>query len=150
LDWTARFGSIARVLAGLGLSSALLDGEIVVEDSDGIAKFSLLQADLSALRQDRFVYYLFDLIYAEGYDLTPDTLLARKPLLQAIIASATASPCIRFSEHLAEDGPTMLEHACRLGLEGIVSKRIDMPYRSGRGEHWLKSKSVLRQEFIII
>jgi bifunctional non-homologous end joining protein LigD len=150
LDWTQRFGSVAPALAGLGLSSALLDGEIVVEDSAGIAKFSLLQADLSALRQDRFVYYLFDLLYAEGYDLTPATLLDRKALLQEIITAAPASPSIRYSEHLAEDGPTMLEHACRLGLEGIVSKRVDMPYRSGRGEHWLKSKSVLRQEFIII
>jgi bifunctional non-homologous end joining protein LigD len=150
LDWTERFGSIARSLAGLGLSSALLDGEIVVEDSGGIAKFSLLQADLSAGRHDRFVYYLFDLLYAEGYDLTPATLLDRKVLLQEIVAALPASSPVRFSEHLAEDGPTMLEHACRLGLEGIVSKRVDMPYRSGRGEHWLKSKSVLRQEFIII
>jgi bifunctional non-homologous end joining protein LigD len=150
LDWTERFSSIARALPGLGLASALIDGEIVVQDSDGIAKFGLLQADLSAGRQDRFVYYLFDLLYAEGYDLTPVTLLDRKALLQEIIAAAPVSSCIRFSEHLAEDGPTMLEHACRLGLEGIVSKRVDMPYRSGRGEHWLKSKSVLRQEFIII
>jgi bifunctional non-homologous end joining protein LigD len=150
LDWTARFASIARALGALGLSSALLDGEIVVQDSGGIAKFSLLQADLSAARQDRFVYYLFDLLYAEGYDLTPATLLDRKALLQEISAGLPASSPVRFSEHLAEDGPTMLEHACRLGLEGIVSKRVDMPYRSGRGEHWLKSKSVLRQEFIII
>jgi bifunctional non-homologous end joining protein LigD len=150
LDWTERFASIARALAALGLSSALLDGEIMVQDSDGIAKFSLLQADLSAGRQDRFVYYLFDLLYAEGYDLTPATLVDRKALLQEIVALLPGSSPIRFSEHLAEDGPTMLEHACRLGLEGIVSKRVDMPYRSGRGEHWLKSKSVLRQEFIII
>ncbi|HEV2957185.1 MAG TPA: DNA ligase D [Xanthobacteraceae bacterium] len=150
LDWTDRFASIARALGALGLSSGLIDGEIVVQDSDGIAKFSLLQADLSEWRQDRFVYYLFDLLYAEGYDLTPATLVDRKSLLQEIVAAAPVPSCIRFSEHLAEDGPTMLEHACRLGLEGIVSKRVDMPYRSGRGEHWLKSKSVLRQEFVII
>ncbi|HMK79156.1 MAG TPA: DNA ligase D [Xanthobacteraceae bacterium] len=149
VDWTDRFASIARALAALGLSSALLDGEIVVEDSAGIAKFGLLQADLSAGRQDRFVYYLFDLIYAEGYDLTPAALIDRKALLGEIVA-ALPSSSIRFSEHLAEDGPTMLEHACRLGLEGIVSKRVDMPYRSGRTEHWLKSKSVLREEFLII
>jgi bifunctional non-homologous end joining protein LigD len=150
LDWTDRFASIAQALGALGLSSGLIDGEIVVQDSAGIAKFGLLQADLSAGRQDRFVYYLFDLIYAEGYDLTPATLVDRKALLQQIVVGLPASSPVRFSEHLAEDGPTMLEHACRLGLEGIVSKRVDMPYRSGRGEHWLKSKSVLRQEFIII
>jgi bifunctional non-homologous end joining protein LigD len=150
LDWTDRFASIAKALGALGLSSALLDGEIVVEDSAGIAKFGLLQADLSSGRQDRFVYYLFDLLYAEGYDLTPATLLDRKALLQEIVVGLPSSSPVRFSEHLAEDGPTMLEHACRLGLEGIVSKRVDMPYRSGRSEHWLKSKGVLRQEFIII
>jgi bifunctional non-homologous end joining protein LigD len=149
LDWTGRFAAIARALGALGLSSGLIDGEIVVEDSDGIAKFSLLQADLSAGRQDRFVYYVFDLIYAEGYDLTPATLLDRKALLQDIVAALPASS-VRFTEHLAEDGPTMLEHACRLGLEGIVSKRVDLPYRSGRSDQWLKSKSVLREEFLII
>jgi bifunctional non-homologous end joining protein LigD len=150
LDWTDRFASIAKALGAFGLSSALVDGEIVVEDSAGIARFGLLQADLSAGRQDRFVYYVFDLLYAEGYDLTPATLLDRKALLQEIVAGLPSSSPVRLSEHLAEDGPTMLEHACRLGLEGIVSKRVDMPYRSGRSEHWLKSKSVLRQEFIII
>jgi bifunctional non-homologous end joining protein LigD len=149
LDWTERFASIAKAFGAFGLSSALIDGEIVVEDS-GISSFNLLQQDLSAGRQDRFVYYAFDLLYAEGYDLTPATLLDRKSLLQEIVAGLpTASP-IRFSEHLAEDGPTMLEHACRLGLEGIVSKRSDLPYRPGRGEHWIKSKGVLRQEFVII
>jgi len=97
LDWTDRFKSIARALGALGLASALLDGEIVVQDSDGIAKFSLLQADLSAGRQDRFVYYLFDLLYAEGYDLTPATLIDRKALLQEIVAGLPGSSPIRFS-----------------------------------------------------
>jgi bifunctional non-homologous end joining protein LigD len=150
LDWTERFAAIAEALRGLGLSSALIDGEIVVEDAAGISSFNLLQADLSAGRQDRLVYYVFDLLYAEGFDLTPAALVDRKALLQAIVAALPAGARIRFSEHLAEDGPTMLEHACRLGLEGIVSKRADLPYRPGRGEHWIKSKSALRQEFVIL
>jgi bifunctional non-homologous end joining protein LigD len=150
LDWTSRFAPIAAALKTLGLSSALIDGEIVVEDSAGIPSFTLLQADLSALRRDRFRYFLFDLYYCEGFDLTQAALTDRKALLQQIVEGGAAGSIIRFSEHLAGDGPTMFEHACRLGLEGIVSKRGDLPYRRGRGDHWLKVKAVQRQEFIIL
>jgi bifunctional non-homologous end joining protein LigD len=150
LDWTARFAPIAAALKSLGLSSALIDGEIVVEDTGGIPSFTLLQADLSADRRDRFRYYVFDLLYCEGFDLTKATLLDRKALLQQIAGELPASMPIRFSEHIEQDGPTMFEHACRLGLEGIVSKRSDLPHRAGRGDHWLKVKGVLRQEFVIL
>ena len=150
LDWTARFAAIATALKTLGLSSALLDGEIVVEDSAGLPSFPLLQADLKTARSDRLRYYLFDLLYCEGFDLTQARLLDRKALLQRIVDRLPPTSAIRFSEHLEQDGPKMFEHACRLGLEGIVSKRIDLPYRPGRGDHWLKAKGVLRQEFIIL
>lgn len=150
LNWTARFPGITAALKKLGLSSALLDGEIVVEDTAGVPSFNLLQADLKAGRHDRFRYFLFDLLYCEGFDLTQATLLDRKALLQEILAGSPRNSPIRFSEHLEQDGPTMFEHACRIGLEGIVSKRIDVPYRPGRGEHWLKTKGVLRQEFVIL
>jgi bifunctional non-homologous end joining protein LigD len=150
LDWTSRFPPVAAALKNLGLSSALIDGEIVVEDSRGIPSFSLLQADLSTGRRDRFRYFVFDLLYCEGFDLTQATLSDRKALLQQIVGGLPADSTIRFSEHLAEDGPTMFEHASRLGLEGIVSKRSDLPYRAGRGDHWLKVKGVHRQEFIIL
>jgi bifunctional non-homologous end joining protein LigD len=149
LDWTDRFKAIANALLTLRLSSALIDGEIVVEDDNGKSSLGNLQADLSEGRQDRMRYYAFDLLYCEGFDLREATLLDRKTLLQQILVAPPAN--IRFSEHLAEhDGPTILEHTCRLGLEGIVSKRIDLPYRGGRGDHWLKSKCMLRQEFVII
>jgi bifunctional non-homologous end joining protein LigD len=150
LNWTARFPSIVAALKKLGLSSALLDGEIVVEEATGVPSFNLLQADLKAGRHDRFRYFLFDLLYCEGFDLTQATLLDRKALLQEILAGLSTSSPIRFSEHLEQDGPTMFEHACRLGLEGIISKRIDVRYRPGRGEHWLKTKGILRQEFVIL
>jgi bifunctional non-homologous end joining protein LigD len=150
LDWTARFAPIAAALKSLGLASALIDGEIVVEDTSGIPSFTLLQADLSANRRDRFRYFVFDLLYCEGFDLTNVTLLARKALLQQIVEAAPAGSPIRFSEHLEGDGPTMFEHACKLGLEGIVSKRGDLPYRSGRGDQWLKVKVTMRQEFVIL
>ena len=149
LDWTERFKSIADALLALRLSSALIDGEIVVEDDGGKSSLGNLQAALSEGRQDRMRYYAFDLLYCEGFDLREATLLDRKALLEQVLAGAPAS--IRFSEHLAEhDGPTILQHTCRLGLEGIVSKRGDLPYRGGRGDHWLKSKCMLRQEFVII
>jgi bifunctional non-homologous end joining protein LigD len=150
LDWTERFLSIANALKALGLGSALIDGEIVVEDASGISSFNDLQADLKAGRLDRFRYFVFDVLYCEGFDLTKAVLKDRKNLLQQLLAILPPGSPIRFSEHLDVDGPTMLEHACRFGLEGIVSKRADLPYRSGRGDHWLKSKCLERQEFIIL
>jgi bifunctional non-homologous end joining protein LigD len=149
LDWSKRFQRIATALKALPLASAWLDGEIVVEDSGGISSFNALQADLSTGRQDRLIFHVFDLLYCEGFDLTKATLIDRKTLLQQILALLPQGP-IRYSEHLREDGPRMLEHSCRLGLEGIISKRTDLAYRAGRGDHWLKSKCMLRQEFVIV
>jgi bifunctional non-homologous end joining protein LigD len=150
LDWTARFRSVADALAELGLGSALIDGEIVVEDEKGISSLNNLQADLKAGRRDRFRYYVFDLLYCEGYDLTKAKLVDRKQLLQDIVTSLSPRSPIRFSEHLETDGATMLEHSCRLGLEGIISKRKDLAYRSGRGDDWFKAKCQQSQEFVIL
>ena len=150
LDWTERFLRIADALKALGLGSALIDGEIVVEDASGISSFNDLQADLKAGRPDRFRYFVFDVLYCEGFDLTKVVLKDRKNLLQQLLAILPPGSPIRFSEHLDVDGPTMLEHACQFGLEGIVSKRADLPYRPGRGDHWIKSKCLERQEFIIL
>ena len=150
LDWTARFRGIADALAELGLGSALIDGEIVVEDDGGITNLSHLQADLQAGRRDRFRYFTFDLLYCDGYDLTKASLVDRKDLLAQIIAVLPPTSPIRYSEHLDADGPTMLAHTCRLGLEGIISKRRDLPYRPGRGHHWFKAKCMLSQEFVIL
>jgi bifunctional non-homologous end joining protein LigD len=150
LDWTARFNSIAAALKELRLGSALLDGEIVVEDANGIPSLGNLQADLKEGRQDRFRYHVFDLLYCDGFDLTRATLLDRKEVLEQILRQVPADFPIRFSEHLEQDGRAMFEHAGRLGLEGIVSKRKDLPYRAGRGDHWIKSKAVAQQEFVIL
>src|ERR1700686_83557 len=149
-DWTERFRSVATALKELKIGSGLLDGEIVVEDANGVSSFNDLLADLKAGRQDRFRYHVFDILYCDGFDLTQATLVDRKAQLQQLFSRLPASSAIRFSEHLEQDGPTMFEHARRLGLEGIVSKRKDLPYRPGRGEHWLKSKCVERQEFVIL
>jgi len=150
LDWTERFESIARALRDLSLGSALIDGEIIVEDGGGLSNLNDLQADLKSGRQDRFRYFAFDLLYCDGFDLTSVPLIDRKALLQRVMTGLSPATPLRFSEHLETDGPTMLEHSCRLGLEGIISKRKDLPHRSGRSDDWLKSKCWQSQEFVIL
>ncbi|MEO8244267.1 MAG: DNA ligase D [bacterium] len=148
LDWTSKFGkSLVSALQDLRLGSAILDGELVVEAAAGTSTFSALQADLSAGRSDRFVLYLFDLMYLDSYDLRQAPLADRKAALQALLADA--APMIRFSGHLEDDGALILRHACKLGLEGVVSKLRDARYTSGRGKSWVKAKCSARQEFVI-
>jgi bifunctional non-homologous end joining protein LigD len=148
LDWTAKFGKgLAAALGKLPVKTAIIDGELVVELNSGASDFSSLQADLSNARTDRFVFYAFDLIYLDGYDLTALTLDVRKSLLEKIVGAGAG--LIRFSFDFKEPGELVLEHACRLGLEGVVSKLRDAPYGAGRGKSWVKSKCSARQEFAI-
>jgi bifunctional non-homologous end joining protein LigD len=147
LDWTGKFGKqLVRELAALPVGLALIDGEIVVENDAGASDFSALQADLSEGRTDRFVFYCFDLLHLDGHDLQAAPLIERKKLLESIIPPTGS---IRYSGHFLEDGDLVLNHACRLSLEGIVSKLANGPYRSGRGKSWIKSKCSARQEFVI-
>lgn len=148
LDWTDKFGKdIAAALAALPVKTALIDGELVVEASNGASDFSAMQADLSEGRSDRFVYYAFDLLHLDGFDLRGLPLTRRKSLLAQILDGA--NPRVRFSADFSESGEIVLRHACRLSLEGVVSKRADAPYRSGRGKTWVKSKCTARQECVI-
>jgi bifunctional non-homologous end joining protein LigD len=149
LDWTRRFKPIAAAVAALPAETALLDGELVVEDGKGISSFSLLQADLKDGRGDRLIYYVFDLLYLDGRDLTGEPLEARKAALQRLLKTTGKNGRIRYAEHFVEDGAVILKHACGLDLEGIVSKRKDAPYRSGRSENFIKSKCHNAQEFVI-
>ena len=149
LDWTGRFGKgLAGLLADLPLSDALLDGELVVENDSGSSDFSLLQADLAEGRSNRFVLYLFDLLFLDGMDFRAVPLTERKARLREVIASHLGND-LRFSEHFEESGKLVMQHACRLSLEGIVSKDRKAPYVSGRGKSWTKSKCSNRQEFVI-
>jgi bifunctional non-homologous end joining protein LigD len=148
LDWTDRFvpSAFAGELAELGIRNALIDGEVVVEDSGGVSDFSALQADLSEGRRDRMVFWAFDLLFLDGEDLAGRPLAERKAALAGLIPEPRA---LRYSEDMDEGGEALLRHACRLSLEGIVSKRRDAPYRSGRGGEWVKTKCSRRQEFVI-
>jgi len=132
-----RFPLIVESLARLRPRSCVIDGEAVACGDDGIASFDRIRYR----RHDGGVFlYAFDLIEFDGADLRRDPLAVRKATLASLLARA--APGLRFNEHLDEaDGPLVFAHACKLGLEGIVSKRRDSPYSSGRSPHWIKSKN---------
>lgn len=149
LDWTDKFGkAIPDALRSLPVKEAILDGELVVEAGGGASDFSALQADLSEGRSDRFVFYLFDLLYRDGHDLRASPLVERKARLRDVLANAPAA--LRFSDDFGEEGEMVLQHACRLSLEGVVSKLRRGKYPSGRTRDWIKSKCNDRQEFVVI
>lgn len=148
LDWTRKFGKdVVAALQALPVATALIDGELVVETGSGASDFSALQADLSAGRLDRFALYVFDLLHLDGFDLRGVPLIERKKMLEQVVGGEPG--LIRYSSHFDENGGLVLRHACRLSLEGVVSKLRDAPYRSGRGKAWVKSKCSARQEFVV-
>src|SRR5262249_61965199 len=110
-----------------------------VQEENGVSSFSALQAALKAGDRDRFIYYVFDLLHIDGRDLTALPLLERKAELARLVGKAQRGP-IKYSEHFDDEGSAVLRHACELGLEGIVSKRMDAPYRSGRSGMFIKTK----------
>ena len=129
--------------------TAILDGEVVVPDKKGIPDFEALYADLAGNRMERLIYYVFDLLYLDGQDLRRIPLIDRKRLLRELTTKANTGR-LRYSEHLEGAADAMFEHACRMRLEGVVSKRRDSRYSSGRSETWLKIKCVKRDTFPII
>jgi len=149
LNWVDKFPGIATAIAQVPAESALIDGELVVEDDKGISSFSLLQQDLKDSRYDRMKFYAFDLLYLDGGDLRPLALTVRKSALAKLLRPLTARTPLRLSESLTEPGTSLLRHACKMGLEGIISKIADAAYRSGRGHDWVKAKCSDRQEFVV-
>jgi bifunctional non-homologous end joining protein LigD len=150
LDWTERFPTIAAACAEFSGHDAILDGEVASCDENGVSVFSALQDDLKSGRTDRMVYFVFDLMHLDGQDLTPSPLLERKRALAGLLAELPKNGVVRLSEHFDKDGPTMLKIAKQHRLEGIVSKRVDAPYRSTRTTDWLKIKTAESQELIVI
>jgi bifunctional non-homologous end joining protein LigD len=149
LDWTHRFERIAKAVAALSADTALLDGELVVENENGISSFSLLQTDLKDGRENRFVYWIFDLLYLDGRNCTNEPLTVRKAALRRLLKNQPRNGPLRYAEDFAERGSAIFKHACELGLEGIVSKLRDAPYRSGRSENFIKTKCHKAQEFVV-
>jgi bifunctional non-homologous end joining protein LigD len=151
LNWTNRFRPIASAMGHLPATELILDGEVVSAEANGRANFSQLQDDLSKSRHDRMIYYAFDLLYLDGYDLRSAALIDRKEVLRELLQNAgdDIAP-IQFSEHFDTDGVSLFKQACDLGLEGIVSKYKDAPYKSERNESWLKVKCIQVARYEVI
>jgi len=147
-DWTPRLPSIASALGTLPVTSALLDGEVVVLDDRGVSDFQSLQNSMEAGRDVRCVYFAFDALFVDGNDVRALPLSERKAVLRAMF-ERNQNPRLRFGDHVEGDGPAFFERACALGLEGIVCKRADSKYTSGRGRSWLKVKCLQQQEFVV-
>jgi bifunctional non-homologous end joining protein LigD len=149
LDWTEKFEAIAK--EGRALPDVLIDGEIVALDHHGAPDFSTLQAALSDGKTDSLVFFAFDLLFAEGKDLRRVPLGERKQRLKNLLESRPKSKgrLIRYVEHFESGGDAILQSACKLSLEGIVSKKLNAPYRSGRSEDWTKAKCRAGHEVVL-
>lgn len=147
-DWSDRLPRLAAALRELKLGDSWLDGEIVVLGEDSLPSFQALQNAFDARRDAAVQYYLFDVPYLNGHDLTRRPLTERKRRLFAAVAPR-AGASIGLSEHFAGGGEEALREACRMGLEGLIGKRADAAYVGGRSRAWIKLKCRPRQEFVI-
>jgi bifunctional non-homologous end joining protein LigD len=143
-DWTNRFRKIAADAWHINAGSAIIDGEVVVPTEDGTTDFSVLQNELKG-RSKKIVMVAFDLLYLDGHDLRKLPLFERKALLKKIVSETD----IQFSESFEVDGRDMYKHACKTGLEGVVSKVRDSKYVSGRGNDWVKKTCAQRETLAI-
>jgi bifunctional non-homologous end joining protein LigD len=148
-DWTDAFPEICDAAGELGVRDALLDGEVAIVLPDGRTSFQDLQNAFSGGSRRGLVYFVFDLIHAGGETLTRRPLLERKKALLRLVGKPRSRGRIRYSEHVVGQGANVFGEACRLHLEGIVSKRADSEYKPGRHGGWAKTKCSLRQEFVI-
>jgi bifunctional non-homologous end joining protein LigD len=146
-DWTDKFTKIAAMINKLKIKDAIFDGEIVVLDQQHRSNFQLLQNSIKSGLAGEFIYYIFDLLYYDKYDLRNLSLLERKKMLQKLLPKN--HHYLRFSDHVFGSGKQIFKKSCQLGLEGIVSKLSNSPYIESRTKDWLKTKCVKRQEFII-
>ena len=143
-DWTKRFRKVADDAWHIGAGSAIIDGEIVVPAADGTTDFSVLQNELKG-KSRKIVLVAFDLLYLNGFDLRTRPLIDRKKHLKKIIEGTD----LQFSESFEVDGKNMFAHACKIGLEGVVSKVRDSRYLSGRGRDWVKKTCAQRETLTI-
>jgi ATP-dependent DNA ligase len=139
---------VVRACANLGCKAALIDGEVVVQDEQGISDFEALRSAIYKAPH-RLVFFAFDLLHLDGQDLRRTPLIERRAALRKLIEPDPRSP-IHFSDHVDCDGAKFFKAAAELGLEGIVSKRVASRYRSGPSRSWLKTKNMVESEFILL
>ena len=147
LDWTDKYPSVIAALSKLNVKTAYIDGELCGVDESGLPSFAHIQAATDGERRVRLVYYAFDLLHLEGWDVSDLQLIERKALLEPLLAN---KPGLQFNAHDTGDGELILKHAGKLGFEGVVSKTIDAPYAPGNRGLWRKAKWLNRQEFVIV
>ncbi|MBI4830272.1 MAG: DNA ligase D [Candidatus Lindowbacteria bacterium] len=148
-DWTRKFSEIARAVEKLPIKQAIRHGEAVVLTPDGVSDFQALQNVLSGVHDGTLIYYVFDIAYCQGYDLTATPLIERKEFLKPLLEGRSAVPTVRFGDYIRGQGSIVSEQACQYGLEGIISKRADSGYIQARSRSWVKVKCLKRQEFVI-
>jgi ATP-dependent DNA ligase len=137
-DWADRFPAIVEAALRIRTATSfLIDGEAVILGEDGSSNFNALRTK----RQGEAVLVAFDLLEDDDSNLREQTVIERKARLKKLLGSADGRQAIQYVDHLTGDGPTIFAHVCRMGFEGIVSKRVDSPYRSGPSKVWLKSKN---------
>ncbi|MBV9583915.1 MAG: DNA ligase D [Alphaproteobacteria bacterium] len=149
LDWTGKFPALARTMAALPVETAIIDGELVALAADGTTSFADLQDRIATGHTDDLVYFAFDLLYRDGYDLTGAVLDDRKVALAEIVPH-DGTGMIRYSDHQHGRGAEFYRQACQYDLEGTIAKRADKAYRPGRGTDWQKIKCLNRDEFVIV
>jgi bifunctional non-homologous end joining protein LigD len=147
LDWTARVPHLVQAARGLGVGSAILDGEVVALTTDGSSSFQDLQNAFSENRAGQLVYYVFDLLYLDGRNLMKVPLNERKQLLETVVTNSQGP--IRDAGYIVGQGPEFYDEICKRKLEGIICKRRDRPYVPGRSTDWLKVKCAHREEFVV-
>jgi bifunctional non-homologous end joining protein LigD len=148
-DWTAKFTHVGKAVKALPVKSVILDGEIVALDASGRASFQRLQQSINKGASGGLLFHIFDLIYIDGFSLIRTPLLERKRVLEDLIMPLGDKGVLRYSDHIEGNGAQFLKEACKLGIEGVVSKLANSVYESTRSRNWQKIKCLKRQEFVI-
>lgn len=151
LDWTSRYGDLGMAFAKLPCREAVVDGEVVALDGKGVSRFAALQDALSQGAGNSLIFYAFDLLYLDGWDLRAVPLARRKRALAGLLdGHVSRNSALQVSDHVEGDGRALYRHAAEIGLEGVVSKKADAPYHEGRSQGWLKAKAPRTEDFVIV
>jgi bifunctional non-homologous end joining protein LigD len=148
LDWTHKYQPIATALSKLPIEQAYLDGELSGVREDGTTSFAIIQAASDTRNADNLIFFLFDLLFLDGADLIGLPVTERNSRLATLLKGV--GPPLQYSDHQIGRGPAFQAQACKLGLEGIVSKRADAPYVPGNRGLWVKTKCLNREEFVVV
>jgi ATP-dependent DNA ligase len=148
LDWTDKYASTAIAISKIKARTAYIDGELCAVNADGTTSFAELQAATDSKSTSHLVYFAFDLLYLNGENLTTLTLLDRKERLRKLLKGMPQS--VQYSGHHLGDGKCFLDAACGAKAEGIISNRLDCPYKPGNRGLWVKTKCINEEEFVVV